>query len=160
MNHSYLQNHFLLAVTVSVLALSACATPKKPPEISYDDTPHQATIQQEPIRPVQIVEVPRPLPLPGQLKPLNEFARAANPFSSVGKAQISVEVSSVIRASDTSFRVAWTERRFENGKLSTTERWTAILTVVLEQPRDADHLRKNPLGVFVNAISWSKELSQ
>ena len=92
--------------------------------------------------------------------PLNEFARAANPFSSVGKAQISVEVSSVIRASDTSFRIAWTERLFENGKLSSTERWTAILTVVLEQPRDADHLRKNPLGVFVNAISWSKELSQ
>ena len=25
---------------------------------------------------------------------------------------------------------------------------------------DADRLRKNPLGVFVNAINWSKELAQ
>jgi len=25
---------------------------------------------------------------------------------------------------------------------------------------DADRLRKNPLGVYVNAISWSKELGQ
>jgi type IV secretory pathway TrbF-like protein len=44
--------------------------------------------------------------------------------------------------------------------LAATERWTAILTIVIEPPRDADRLRKNPLGVFVNAINWSKELSQ
>ncbi|WP_439613203.1 VirB8/TrbF family protein, partial [Reyranella sp.] len=33
-------------------------------------------------------------------------------------------------------------------------------TIVIETPRDADRLRKNPLGVFVNAINWSKELAQ
>jgi type IV secretory pathway TrbF-like protein len=37
-------------------------------------------------------------------------------------------------------------------------RWTAILTIVLDTPHDADRLRKNPLGVFVHAINWSKEL--
>ena len=91
---------------------------------------------------------------------LNDYARANDPFAKLGKLQISVEVSSVIRASPESFRVAWTERRYENGQLATTERWTAILTVVIETPRDADRLRKNPLGVYVNAISWSKELGQ
>ena len=44
--------------------------------------------------------------------------------------QIAVEVSSVIRASPDSFRVAWIERRYENGQLAATERWTAILTIV------------------------------
>src|SRR3546814_14997641 len=44
---------------------------------------------------------------------LNEYARANDPFSRVGQVQISVEVSSVIRASPSSFRVAWTERRSE-----------------------------------------------
>ena len=91
---------------------------------------------------------------------LNDYARANDPFAKLGKVQISVEVSSVIRASPESFRVAWTERRYENGQLAATERWTAILTVVIEQPRDADRLRKNPLGVYVNAIGWSKELGQ
>jgi type IV secretion system protein TrbF len=91
---------------------------------------------------------------------LNDYARANDPFAKLGKAQISVEVSSVIRASPESFRVAWTERRFENSQLAATERWTAILTVVIEPPRDADRLRRNPLGVYVNAISWSKELGQ
>jgi type IV secretion system protein VirB5 len=88
------------------------------------------------------------------------YARSADPFSRVGRQQIAVEVSSVIRASPDSFRVAWTERRYENGQLSGTERWTAILTIVIQQPRDAERLRRNPLGVFVNAINWSKELGQ
>ena len=89
---------------------------------------------------------------------LNEYARANDPFSRVGQVQISVEVSSVIRASPTSFRVAWTERRYQDGSLAGTERWTAILTVAVQPPRDAERLRKNPLGIFVDAINWSREL--
>lgn len=91
---------------------------------------------------------------------LNDYARANNPFTRVGRQQVAVEVSSVIRASPDSFRVAWTERHFENGQLSTTERWTAILTVVIQPPRDAERLRANPLGIYINAISWSREMSQ
>ena len=91
---------------------------------------------------------------------LNDYARANDPFTRVGRQQIAVEVSSVIRASPDSFRVAWTERRYENGQLATTERWTAILTIVIQIPRDAERLRANPLGIYVNAISWSREMSQ
>jgi type IV secretory pathway TrbF-like protein len=91
---------------------------------------------------------------------LNDYARVNDPFSNLGKLQIAVEVSSVIRASPDSFRVAWTQRRYENGNLAATERWTAILSILLQTPHDADRLRKNPLGVYVNALNWSKELSQ
>ena len=91
---------------------------------------------------------------------LNDHARTNDPFSKLGERQVSVEVSSVIRASPDSFRVAWTEKRYENGQLSATERWTAILTVVIQTPRDAEALRANPLGIYVNAISWSREMSQ
>ncbi|WP_316187366.1 MULTISPECIES: conjugal transfer protein TrbF [unclassified Bradyrhizobium] len=91
---------------------------------------------------------------------LNDYARSNDPFSKLGKIQVSVEVSSVIRASPDSFRIAWVERRYENGASVATERWSAILTLVLAMPDDADRLRKNPLGVYVQAINWSKELSQ
>ncbi|EKF40813.1 conjugal transfer protein TrbF [Nitratireductor indicus C115] len=91
---------------------------------------------------------------------LNEYARSNDPFTRVGRQQVSVEVSSVIRASPDSFRVAWAEQHYENGQLSRTERWTAILTIVLQQPRTAERLRANPLGIYVNAISWSREMSQ
>ena len=91
---------------------------------------------------------------------LNDYARANDPFTKVGKQQVAVEVSSVIRASPDSFRVAWTERHYESGQLSTTERWTAILTIAIQPPRDTERLRANPLGIYVNAISWSREMSQ
>jgi type IV secretory pathway TrbF-like protein len=89
---------------------------------------------------------------------LNDYARGNDPFAKLGKMQIAVDVSSIIRASPDSFRVAWIERRYDNGQLAATERWTAILTIVVEAPRDVDRLRKNPLGIYVNAINWSKEL--
>ncbi|WP_137127603.1 conjugal transfer protein TrbF [Roseomonas sp. HF4] len=91
---------------------------------------------------------------------LNDFARASDPFGRVGRQQVAVEVSSVIRASDDSFRVAWIERTYENGQLARTERWTAILTIIVQPARDAERLRKNPLGIFVHAINWSRELGQ
>ncbi len=91
---------------------------------------------------------------------LNDYARANDPFTKVGKQQVAVDVSSVIRASPDSFRVAWIERHYENGQLASTERWTAILTIVVQPPRDAERLRANPLGIYVNAINWSRELGQ
>lgn len=91
---------------------------------------------------------------------LNDYARANDPFTKVGKQQIAVEVSSVIRASPDSFRVAWIERRYQDGSLAATERWSAILTIVVQTPRDAEKLRANPLGIYVIAINWSKELGQ
>jgi len=91
---------------------------------------------------------------------LNDYARVNDPFAKLGKLQVAVEVSSVIRASPESFRVAWIERRYDTGQLAATARWPAILPLVIEPPRDADRLRKNPLGLYVNAINWSKELGQ
>ena len=91
---------------------------------------------------------------------LNDYARVNDPFARVGKVQVAVDVSSVIRASPDNFRVAWTERRYDEGQLTATERWTAILTVVLQPPHDAETLRKNPLGIYVHAINWSREMGQ
>ncbi len=62
--------HFAFATLLLIsVSLGACST-WKPPEISYDDTPKQAVLQPDPPKPVQIVELPKLLPLPGQLKPL------------------------------------------------------------------------------------------
>jgi type IV secretion system protein VirB5 len=91
---------------------------------------------------------------------LNDYARTNDPFARLGKQQVAIDVSSVIRASLSSFRVAWIEHRYQDGALADNTRWTAILTIAIEPPTDADRLRKNPLGIYVNAINWSKELGQ
>ena len=59
----------LLLMSASVFALTACSSKEPPPSIRYDDAMKPAAIAPEPAKPVQIVEVPTPLPLPGQLQP-------------------------------------------------------------------------------------------
>jgi type IV secretion system protein VirB5 len=90
---------------------------------------------------------------------LNGYAQANDPFAKVGTEQVSVEIASVIRASPDSFRISWIERHYHSGQLINTERWSAIVSLMIDPPRDADDLRKNPLGIYVNALNWSKELS-
>ena len=38
------------------------------------------------------------------------------------------------------------------------ERWTAVVSIVLQTPRTEERLRRNPLGIYVNGLSWSREL--
>ena len=55
----------------ALLALAGCAQTVSAPEVRLDNLPaRRAEPVIEPSPPVQIVEVPKPLPLPGQLKPL------------------------------------------------------------------------------------------
>ncbi|WP_285411421.1 conjugal transfer protein TrbF [Variovorax sp. efr-133-TYG-130] len=89
---------------------------------------------------------------------LNDYARTNDPFSRIGQNSVAVEVTSVVRASDSSFQVRWIERGYVNGAPSTTQRWTAVLSIVLQPPRTEERLRKNPLGIYVNGLSWSREL--
>ena len=89
---------------------------------------------------------------------LNEYARVAQPFAHVGDRTVSVQVTSVVRASDRSFQVKWIETAYERGSLAGTSRWTAILSAQAKPPNSADELRKNPLGLRIDAIDWSREL--
>ena len=45
-----------------------------------------------------------------------------------------------------------------NGAAAGLERWTAVVSIVLQPPRTEERLRKNPLGIYVNGLSWSREL--
>ena len=49
-------------------------------------------------------------------------------------------------------------RTWADNALAATERWSAILTIVVQTPTDADRLKKNPLGAYVHSLNWSKEL--
>lgn len=91
---------------------------------------------------------------------LNDYARQADPFATLADTQVSVDVKNVVRASADSFRIAWDERRYDHGQLSTTTHWSAILTVVIRNPTDAATLSRNPLGLYVHAINWSQDLGE
>jgi len=54
--------------------------------------------------------------------------------------------------------VKWTEQTYDQGALTSTEHWTAIISVITKPPATTEILRKNPLGLYVNGIDWSREL--
>ncbi len=89
---------------------------------------------------------------------LSAYARSADPFAHPGERTVAVQVTSVVRASDRSFQVDWVETVYERGEAAGAERWTAIMTVVVKPPSAAETLRRNPLGLYVDAIDWSREL--
>lgn len=89
---------------------------------------------------------------------LSDYARSSGALSQIGERTVSVQVTSVVRASPASFQVKWIESQYERGNPAGSSHWTAILTLVEKPPRDAETLRKNPLGLYVDAIDWSREL--
>lgn len=91
---------------------------------------------------------------------LNAMAEADDPFAKVGKTTVSVDVLSVVRASPTSFQLRWRESTYTNGTLVKVDRYTGVATIVIEPPSTPERLQKNPLGLYVHALTWSKDLQQ
>lgn len=89
---------------------------------------------------------------------LNQFAQEHDPFKDIGERTVSVQVTSVVRVSGELFQVKWIEQHFDHDAVSSIEHWTGILTVLTKPPTTAEVLRKNPLGIYINAIDWSREL--
>lgn len=88
---------------------------------------------------------------------LNAQAQLHDPFEGVGERSVTVAVNSVVRASQNSFQVKWTEQTFQRGTLTETAHWTAILSVQQRMPRREDVLRKNPLGLYVTELAWTPD---
>ena len=83
-------------VILCALFLSGCtANAWKPPQISYDEL-EPAVLEADPPKPVEVVEIPKPLPLPGQLKPMPGKMTAApeakDPRERVAKANDAARV--------------------------------------------------------------------
>lgn len=88
---------------------------------------------------------------------LNAQAQASDPFAGIGERSVTVTISSVVRASPTSFQVKWREQAYLRGMPDKATHWTALLTVQQSLPKRADILRKNPLGLYVTDLSWSQD---
>ena len=84
------------SIILCALSLAGCtANMGKPPQISYDEL-EPAVLEADPPKPVAVVEVPKLLPLPGQLKPMSGKATAApeakDPKERVAKANDAARV--------------------------------------------------------------------
>ncbi len=91
------RNAGLAALLLSVTALGGCAHKFIPSDINYDSAV-PAKLSVDPPAPVKIVELPKPLPLPGQLKPLagvKEPPQSTDPEVRVNRANAAARVQPV-----------------------------------------------------------------
>lgn len=96
----------------------------------------------------------------GGAQALTAMAASDNPFAQVGKRTVAVEVLSVVRASPTSFNLRWRESTYTSGALTHVDRYSGVATIVLDPPSTPERLQKNPLGLYIHAFTWSRDLQQ
>ncbi len=89
---------------------------------------------------------------------LNDYAKAHDPFANAGSEAISVEVVSVLARSPSTYQVQWRETTYDQGATTSTINWTGLFTTKVQPPTNEAELRANPLGVYITAFQWSREL--
>ena len=96
----------------------------------------------------------------GGAQVLNAMAKEDDPFAKVGKRTVAVEVISVVRASPDSFQLRWRESTYASGTLIDVERYSGVASIVIAPSSSPEQLAKNPLGLYVHAFNWSRDLQQ
>jgi type IV secretory pathway TrbF-like protein len=82
-----------------------------------------------------------------------------NPFQVAQKQTVAVQIDSILPLSAKSYEVRWTEvRRDLNGAvIGAPSHWEAELETEIVPPREADAIEINPLGFYVDGISWTQQ---
>ena len=79
MNDLFRKSALPVMLMASTVLFSGCATQGKPPPSISLDEPVQAQPLPEPPAPVEVVAVPQVLPMPAQMKPMQDAKPAAEP---------------------------------------------------------------------------------
>ena len=90
---------------------------------------------------------------------LNTYANENDPFADIGQRSVTVDVTSIVRSSEDSFEIRWREKSFRGGVLLGAQTYTASLSIITKAPTDAETLHRNPLGLYIHGLHWSKDLN-
>src|ERR1700761_9346487 len=94
----------------------------------------------------------------GAIGQLNDYAKTHDPFANAGSQAVSVEIVSVLARSPSTYQVQWRETTFDQGATTSTANWTGLFTTKIQPPKNEAEVRANPLGIYITAFQWSREL--
>lgn len=90
---------------------------------------------------------------------LQEQWKSNSPFLAAENGTVQVQVQNITQLSPKSYEIDWTEtHRDKMGNLVSTEQWKGVLGVLLSPPKDVSAAIQNPLGVYINSITWSENI--
>lgn len=96
---------------------------------------------------------------PGFTK-ITEFYRENDPFERAAKETVFAEIIRIIPLQDNAWQVEWEEKIMDrqSGKLNKTINYKVIAYTTISPPKDDAAIIKNPLGLIITDLNWSKEI--
>lgn len=88
---------------------------------------------------------------------MKEWGQENDPTQEIGKTAKTIEIASVLKRTDTTYQVQWREILYVDGQRTSINRYTGLFTIIVQPPRNEAQLLANPLGIFINDISWSPD---
>jgi type IV secretory pathway TrbF-like protein len=99
-------------------------------------------------------------PALGRVNSFYGSTKEASPYVRAQDEIVSVQIDDVLPTSQNSWQVDWTETtRDRKGEKAATAKWRGLVTIVLVPPSASTseaQLRRNPLGVYVQDVTWSQ----
>jgi type IV secretory pathway TrbF-like protein len=93
---------------------------------------------------------------PAVRQTLNDHYRENDPFQAARNHTIAVDISTILALSEKTWQVQWAEtRRAPDGRQLDRTNWQAVASLTIEPPRQSID-EKNPLGIYVTALSWTE----
>lgn len=90
---------------------------------------------------------------------LVDYYRKSDPFAQSKIGTVEVEIKNINQITPTSYEVSWVEHKRDNqGEAISNDEWKGILELTVLTPKDDVSVARNPLGIYVKSISWSKTL--
>lgn len=91
---------------------------------------------------------------------VNAFYQANNPFERGANETVAVEIRSVLRTSASSLQIEWQEEtRDRKGVVTGVAQYKAAAVIVIAQPAKEDEIMRNPVGLYVKELTWSRVLT-
>ena len=81
-----------------------------------------------------------------------------DPFRRAVDERVTVEVLTAVRVSGDTWQVDWRESAWDkNGSPSAPPVvWRAMLRTLVQAPKTAEAMRKNPIGLYIDELHWDK----
>lgn len=90
---------------------------------------------------------------------LVEYHEHNNPFERFKKETVEVAVNVVVRKTDNTWQLEWTEtKRDATGKVISTTAWQGSATVKIIPPTTDSQVLVNGLGVYVSGFDWNARI--
>lgn len=90
---------------------------------------------------------------------LTNYFRDNDPFKRAQSETVNIEVTAPLELQENVYEVEWTEKIMDRktGQTTSSHHYKMVLYFSTSQPNNANELMKNPLGLIIKDLNWTKE---